>query len=91
MSVLKKQPATTRMTSKGQIVIPSSIRKSLGLEAGTQFVVVGAGDAIVLKSIQAPSFAEFDSLINLAREQAVEAGLKPDDVLQAVKQVRSRK
>jgi AbrB family looped-hinge helix DNA binding protein len=91
MSVLEKQPATTRMTSKGQVVIPSSIRKSLGLEAGTQFVVVGEGDAVVLKSIQAPSFSEFDSLIKSARKQAEDAGLQPEDVLQAVKTVRSRK
>jgi len=79
------------MTSKGQVVIPSSIRKSLGLEAGTQFVVVGEGDAIVLKSIQSPSFAEFDSLIQAAREQAQGAGLQPEDIRDAVKTVRSRK
>ena len=32
---------TTKMSSKGQVVIPESIRKHLGLKAGAQFVVVG--------------------------------------------------
>ena len=33
--------ATTRMSSKGQIVIPEEIRDRLGLQSGTQFVVLG--------------------------------------------------
>ena len=33
--------ATTKMSSKGQVVIPEEIRKRLGLKAGSQFVVVG--------------------------------------------------
>ena len=36
--------ATTRMSSKGQIVIPESIRNRLNLKDGAQFVVVGEGD-----------------------------------------------
>ena len=33
--------ATTKMSSKGQVVIPEDVRKRLNLKAGTQFVVVG--------------------------------------------------
>ena len=33
--------STTKMSSKGQVVIPENIRKQLNLKAGTQFVVVG--------------------------------------------------
>jgi len=33
--------ATTRMSSKGQIVIPEELRKRLNLKTGAQFVVVG--------------------------------------------------
>ena len=36
--------ATTRLSSKGQIVIPEEVRKALGLEPGAQFVVMGADD-----------------------------------------------
>jgi len=35
--------ATTRMSSKDQIVIPEEVRKRLYLKTGAQFVVVGEG------------------------------------------------
>ncbi len=54
--------ATTRMSSKGQIVIPEEIRDRLGLQTGTQFVVVGDRDVVILKAISAPSMKEFDNL-----------------------------
>jgi len=33
--------ATTKLSSRGQVVIPENIRKKLQLKAGTQFVVIG--------------------------------------------------
>ena len=55
--------ATTKMSSKGQVVIPEIIRKKLKLKAGSRFVVVGENDVVILKSIAPPSLDEFDSLI----------------------------
>ena len=55
--------ATTRLSSKGQVVIPEAIRKRLGLEPGTEFVVLGEDDTVVLKPIAAPSMREFDEII----------------------------
>jgi AbrB family looped-hinge helix DNA binding protein len=40
--------ATTKLSSKGQVVIPEEVRNQLGLKTGDQFVVVGEGDAVVL-------------------------------------------
>ncbi len=40
--------ATTRLSSKGQVVIPEEIRERLGLKEGTQFVVVGERDVVIL-------------------------------------------
>ncbi len=51
--------ATTRLSSKGHIVIPEEVRKALGLEPGAQFVVMGAGDVVILKKIEAPDRREF--------------------------------
>ena len=62
--------ATTKMSSKGQIIIPEEIRKRLGLKAGSQFVVVGNKDTLILKTITPPSFDEFDELITEAKKQA---------------------
>jgi len=83
--------ATTRMSSKGQIVIPEAIRKQLNLKAGAQFVVVGEDDVVILKAIAAPSMDTFDALIQQARQQAKTAGLKRADVAKAVSKARSKK
>jgi AbrB family looped-hinge helix DNA binding protein len=83
--------ATTRMSSKGQVVIPEEIRDRLGLKAGTQFVVVGNRDAVILKAISAPSVQEFNDLLGQARRQARGAGLRKSDVEAAVTRVRGRK
>ena len=78
------------MSSKGQVEIPNAIRTRLGLEPGTQFVVIGEGDTIVLKPIAVPSMSEFDEVIGRAREAARRAGMKRSDVASAIAAVRCR-
>lgn len=83
--------ATTRMSSKGQVVIPEEIRERLHLAAGSQFVVIGEGDAIIFKTLKAPSMKDFDGLIQRARTQAKLAGIKPSDIAKALTTVRRGK
>ncbi len=83
--------ATTRMSSKGQVVIPEDIRKQLRLKAGSQFVVLGKDDVVILKAISAPAMEEFDSLIAAARKGARQAKMKRSDVAGAVARVRGRR
>lgn len=80
--------ATTRMSSKGQIVIPEAIRKRLNLQPGTQFVVVGEGDVVILKAITAPNMESFDELIQESRDQAKKAELKRKDISNAINKAR---
>lgn len=80
--------ATTKMSSKGQVVIPEEIRKRLGLKAGSQFVVVGDKDTVILKTITPPSMKEFNELVKEARRQARKAGLKKSDITSAVSKAR---
>jgi len=82
-------PATTRMSSKGQVVIPQEIRNRLGLSAGNRFVVVADRDVIILKSLAVPSRKDFDDLVSKARRQARKAGLTKADIKQAVADVRT--
>jgi len=83
--------ATTRMSSKGQVVIPESIRKQLDLKEGAQFVVVGDADVVILKVVTPPDISKFDALIKQARQQAKQAKLKPSDITSAVAKARSKK
>ncbi len=54
---------TTKMSSKGQVVIPENVRSRLGFEPGERFVVVGDNDVVILKRIAPPSMREFDDLV----------------------------
>jgi len=83
--------ATTKLSSKGQVVIPEEVRKQLGLKTGDQFVVLGKGDAVVLKSIKKPSMRDFDQLIKEARRQARAVGLKRSDISRSISRVRAGK
>ncbi len=83
--------ATTKLSSKGQVVIPEDIRKRMGLKEGDQFVVIGQGDVVILKTLNAPPMKEFSRMVTDARASAKKAGLKPSDVKNAVKKVRSGK
>jgi AbrB family looped-hinge helix DNA binding protein len=82
--------ATTRMSSKGQVVIPEAIRNQLNLQEGTQFVVVGDGDVLILKTISAPDINSFDTLVQKARQQAKSVGLKQTDIAKAVSKARGK-
>jgi len=83
--------ATTRMSSKGQVVIPEDIRKQLRLKAGSHFVVLGKDDVVILKAISPPAMEEFDSLITAARKQAKQTEMKQSDVATAIVRVRGRR
>ena len=80
--------ATTRMSSKGQVVIPEDVRDNLGLHEGDQFVVIGKGDTVILKAITPPKMEEFGALLMEAQAHAKRAGMKKSDVARAIKKVR---
>jgi AbrB family looped-hinge helix DNA binding protein len=82
------QASTTKLSSRGQVVIPEEIRQRLGLQTGTQFVVVGEGDVVVLKALTAPNMSDFKALLSQARKSAKEVGLTPADVERALREVR---
>ena len=85
------QFSTTKLTSKGQVVIPEEIRDRLGLKPGDQFFVMGKGDAVIFKVISPPSMDDFDNLIKQTRQQAQNVGLKKSDIDETVKKIRKSK
>jgi AbrB family looped-hinge helix DNA binding protein len=82
--------ATTKMSSRGQVVIPESIRKQLNLKAGSQFVVIGKDDVLILKTIAEPDLDTFEALITQARREAKESGLRPSDIKKTILRARKR-
>ncbi len=43
--------AATKLSSKGQIVIPHPIRKQLGLRKGDTLIIASHGDTLILKKL----------------------------------------
>ena len=79
----------TKMSSKGQIVVPKQLRKVLGLNEGEIFAVFGDNDTIILKRIEMPSKDEFESILHWGQKYAKKKGIKRKDVMKAVEDIRS--
>ena len=49
---------TTRLSSRGQVVIPEPVRMTVKLREGDELLVVVIGDAIVMKKLASVTFEE---------------------------------
>ena len=83
--------STTKMSSRGQIVIPEDIRSSLGLEEGSQFIVIGENDSVILKSISPPPMSQFKNLMLKAQVAAKKAKMRKKDLQEAIRKIRTKK
>ncbi len=68
---------TTRISERGQVVIPKDVRDRLGLKIGTRLLVVATSDAIVLQKVDlaAERLRAWD-LLEKARTIVQKLGLK---------------
>ena len=63
----------------------------LGFEPGDQFVVVGEGNVVVLKTVEPPKPDEIKTLLDMAQAAAKAAGVTPEDVERVIREVRAGK
>jgi AbrB family looped-hinge helix DNA binding protein len=82
--------STTRLSSEGQVVIPEEARRALGLSEGDQFLVVGLGDAMVLKGVTSPKIENFRELLAQPRAEAGRARIRKADLRPAIARARRR-
>ncbi|MBI2135785.1 AbrB/MazE/SpoVT family DNA-binding domain-containing protein [Candidatus Woesearchaeota archaeon] len=79
----------TRLSSKGQVVIPQHLRDELGLKEGETFAVTGKEDMVILKKVTMPSPKEvFDRLHKWGVKFAKERNFKEEDLQAAIKRAR---
>lgn len=52
------EASTTKVSSKGQVVIPANVRKAANLKKGEKILAIAIDDTIVLKKIIDKSFEE---------------------------------
>ena len=79
------------VSSKGQVVLPASMRRALSITSGTKLAAYASGDVIMLKMIDIPTERDFKSMLGEAQQWARDAGLTEDDVNDAIKSVRKNK
>ncbi len=83
--------ATTKLSSKGQVVIPEEMRKRLHLKPGHQFVVLAENDTIILKTLMPPSPDEFATMLKETHKAVKKAGITPEDLKKEIKKARKKK
>ena len=79
------------VSSKGQVVLPSAMRKQLSIGNGSKLAAYAAGDVIMLKPIKIPTEADFSARLDEAKEWAASVGYEESDVNDIIKQARKRK
>lgn len=74
----------TKMTSKGQVVIPQDIREVRGIKSGERFIVYDLDDNIVLKRVKnleaVRTIDEFERAFRSTWETAKKRGITGDNV-----------
>lgn len=64
-TVMTEEPEVTTIGERGQVVIPKSLRKHLGVQPKTKFIVFGKGDTIILRRLRLPDVRrQWDQVLN---------------------------
>jgi len=83
-----KSPFTTRISSRGQVVIPEPIRKALAIADGTSFLVLAQNDTIVLHRLHEPPWQVFDALVKQAEKQGRQHDASMQGIIKFLKKMR---
>ncbi len=51
---MAQEPEITTISERGQVVIPQSLRKEMGIKPRTKFLVFGRGDMVIMKRLELP-------------------------------------
>jgi AbrB family looped-hinge helix DNA binding protein len=79
----------TRLSEKGQVVIPNELRKSLGLKVGTRFLVMGMDDLIILRRIElSKERMRLKRMLGASRERAEKVGFSGKEIDKLIHSIR---
>jgi AbrB family looped-hinge helix DNA binding protein len=81
------EASTTKVSSKGQVVIPANVRKAASLKKGEKILAIAIDDTIVLKKIVDKSFEEtMKPVWNRVRQ----LGLSEEDIGVLIEEARAQ-
>ena len=75
-----------KISSRGQVAIPSDIRNQLGLQEGSKVLFVLEDDTLLMKKVTAESFAHLTKPLREAKKK-----IKEEDVTDLIHKLRESK
>ncbi len=81
------EASTTKVSSKGQVVIPANVRKAASLKKGEKLLAIAIDDTIVLKKIIDKSFEE---TLKPVWARVRQMGLSEEDINALIDEARAK-
>jgi len=82
--------AIAKISSKGQVVIPSELREKMNLEEGNLLIVSDNGNSICMKKIEFPKVKSWGEATKPFREAVKKSNFSEDDLKKLVEESRVR-
>jgi AbrB family looped-hinge helix DNA binding protein len=87
---MTEEPQVTTISEKGQVVIPQSIRKQMGIKAKNKFLVYGKGDTIIMKKLDIPDLKkEWDGIFKMMDKKNLK--ISEEEIEEEISQVRKKR
>jgi AbrB family looped-hinge helix DNA binding protein len=80
------EASTTKVSSKGQVVIPANVRRAASLKKGEKILAIAINDTVVLKKIVDKSFQE---TLKPVWAKVKQLGLTEEDIDALVEEARA--
>jgi len=81
------EASTTKVSSKGQVVIPLSVRKKAGIKEGERLLAIAVDDMIVLKRIVDRTFEE---TVKPIWDRVRQMGLTEEDIDAIIEEAKAQ-
>ena len=80
------EASTTKISSKGQVVIPANVRKAANLKKGEKILAIAIDDTVVLKKVVDKSFEE---TLKPLWTKVKQMGLSEEDINALIEEART--
>jgi AbrB family looped-hinge helix DNA binding protein len=80
------EASTTKVSSKGQVVIPANVRRAASLKKGEKILAIAIDDTVILKKIVDKSFQE---TLEPVWAKVKQMGLTEEDINELVEEART--
>ena len=80
------EASTTKISSKGQVVIPANVRKAANLKKGEKILAIAIDDTVVLKKVVDKSFEE---TLKPLWTKVKQMGLAEEDINALIEEART--